>query len=176
MCKRTVVLLLILLLALTPHAWSEEGHPTAKYDFLRDHDFWLSTGVNLMGIGLFVSRVHAPNSSKWFGYGTQLLGLPALGLGLTDVIQGTTDLSTWADFGYAAWALGAVVIDHVLGVEYRDPVRPEILIPYVVSYYLTVGFQAAVQLDKGIVPWAIAGTACIANVAASIYARPSGAD
>lgn len=176
MRKRQAVLLLIFMLAFGFHAWSQEGSNENGYRFLRDPDFWLATSANLMGMGLFLSRVHAPNAAKWFGYGTQLLGLPALALGLTDIIHRLADLSTWANLSYAAWAIGAATVDHVFRVEYRDPVRPEILIPYVASYYLAAGFQAAVLLDKGITPWAIAGATCIANVAASFYARARGAD
>ena len=150
--------------------------PELAYSFLRDPDFWVATGTNCMGMGLFLTRVHAHRAARWFGYGTQLFGIPALALGLSDVLTGTTDLSTWANLGYAAWAAGAAFIDHVLDIEYRDPVRPAILIPYVVTYYIAVGSQAAVLLDKDVTPWAIAGIACIANAAASIYARAHEAD
>jgi len=171
MTKQVAALLLIVLLAFAFLAWSQEGPGEVEYSFLRDPDFWLATGANLMGIGLFVSRVHAPEAARWFGYGTQLLGIPALALGLSDLAVGTADLSTWGNLGYAAWALGAAVVDHVLNIDYRDPVNPAILIPYVATYYLAIGTQATVLLDKGLAPWAIAGTACIANVAASFYAR-----
>jgi len=169
--KRSAVSLCVLLVAFSVHTWSNALQPSAGYGLLLDPDFLLSSGVNLMGMGLFLTRVHAPNAAKWFGYGTQLLGLPALVLGVTDIIHGSVDLSTWANLGYAAWAIGAAALDHVFRVEYRDPVRPEILIPYVVSYYAAIGFQAAVLLDKGTLPWAIAGATCIANVVTSLYAR-----
>ncbi len=159
----------VLVLAVTVFG-SSELHEAA-YSFLRDPDFWLATGVNCMGIGLFMTRVHAPQASRWFGYGTKLLGAPALALALWDMSAGTADLSTWANFGYAAWAIGATFIDHILGVEYRHPVKPAILIPYVAAYYIAIGSQSAFLLDKGLTPWAVAGATCIANVIASIYAR-----
>jgi len=176
MTQRRIALFLIIVLgfALSVGAHEASNHP--KLSFLRDPDLWLATGVNLMGIGLFTSRVHAPEAARWFGYGTQMLGIPALTLGLLDVMRGSADLSTFANFGYAAWALGAAVVDHVLNIEYRDPVNPAILIPYVATYYLAIGAQAAVLLDEGIGPWAIAGTACLVNVAASFYARAHEAD
>lgn len=144
--------------------------------FTQNPDFWLSTSVNVIGTSLFIARVHHPPSAKWFGYGTQLMGIPALTLSLRDISKGNTDFATWANMGYAAWALGATLVDHVFKVEYRDPVRPEILIPYVTGYYLAIGFQAAAQYKNGLTPWAIAGTACVINVAASFYARAKGAD
>jgi hypothetical protein len=176
MASRSIVVLWTALLAIAVCAWSQEAPSGVEYSFLRDPDFWLATGTNLVGISLFVSRVRAPDAARWFGYGTQLLGLPALALGLTDIFAGTADLSTWANLGYAAWALGAAVVDHVLDIEYRNPRNPAILIPYVATYYVAIGAQAAVLLDKGVAPWAIAGAVCIANVMASFYARAHGAD
>ena len=144
--------------------------------FIHDPDFWLSVSVNLAGTGLFITRVHHPPSAKWFGYSTQLLGIPSLTLGIIDISQGTTDFTTWANMGYAAWALGAAMLDHVFKVEYRDPVKPGILIPYVAGYYITITLQAAAQLQKGVLPWVIAGGICIINVAASFYSHFKGAD
>jgi len=73
----------------------------------------LAAGANLIGIGLFVSRVRAPATTRWFGYGTQRFGLPALGL--VDRSAGMTDLSTCADLGHAAWAPSAAAIDGEIG-------------------------------------------------------------
>jgi len=67
MRKRQAVLLLVFMLAFGFHAWSQEGSNEYEYSFLRDPDFWLATSANLMGIGLFLSRVHAPDDAKWFG-------------------------------------------------------------------------------------------------------------
>ena len=169
-CKRSA-LLVVPILIFSGLALGQDATSGVEYSFLGDPDFWLATGVNLAGIGLFASRVHAPEAARWFGYGTQLLGIPSLALGLSDMMAHATDLSTWGNLGYAAWALGVFVVDHVLGVEYRNPANPAILIPYVATYYIAIGFQTAVLLDKDITPWAIAGIACVANVAASIYAR-----
>lgn len=171
MAKGRSFLVLIPVIALSFHAWGQAAGNGAEYSFLSDPDFWLATGTNLVGIGLFVTRAHAPTAARWFGYGTQLLGIPAIVLGLSDVMTGAADLSTWANFGYAAWALGAAVVDHVLAIEYRHPAKPAILIPYVATYYVAIGAQAAVLLEKDVTAWAIAGTACIANAVASLYAR-----
>jgi hypothetical protein len=84
---------------------------------IRDPDFWLGTSVNVIGTGLFVTRVHAPKAARWFGHGTKLLGIPALTLSIIDIHQKTTDLATWANLAYATWAMGATAIDNVRSIQ-----------------------------------------------------------
>jgi len=144
--------------------------------FYRDPDFWLATTVNLSGIGLFLTRVHAPGASKWFGYCTQLLSIPALVLAVADITNGSTDFATWSNMGYAAWSLFSVTIDHILKVEYRNPFKPGIIIPYVTAYYASIGCMSAAQYNNGYVPWIVAGFTCVINVGTSFYARLKGAD
>jgi len=144
--------------------------------FVRDRDLWLATSANVIGTGLFITRVHAPSVAPVLGYGTQLMGAPILASSIADIAGKRTDFSTWAGIGYAAWALGAATIDHVLRVEYRDPARPEILIPYVAGYYAAIGALSAAQYRNGYVAWAVAGGTCLITVASSFYARAKGAD
>ena len=152
------------------------GDGTPPVTFVMDPDFWLSTSINVVGTALFLTRVHWPAASKWFGYGTELLGIPALVFGILDITHGTVDFSTWAKLAYSAWALYAFSVDHIFQIEYRDPRKPGIIVPYVVAYYIGIGTLAAAQFGSGIAPWAVAGVTCIAAVAASFYARAKGAD
>lgn len=144
--------------------------------FVRDPDFWVATSANLVGAAYFVARVHAPSAEPVLGAGTELMGIPALTFSVSDIAHKKTDFSTWAGIGYATWALGAATIDHVLKVQYRDPAKPAILVPYVVGYYAAVGCLSAAHYRKGWLPWAIAGGTCLLDVAASFYARAKGAD
>jgi hypothetical protein len=150
--------------------------PPPDNSWLAQPDFWIATGANLAGIGLFMSRVHAPQAAPAFGYLAQGIGIPAAIVGIADLATGQTGPTTIGLLAYAGWALGSAFVDHVLQVEYRDPARLGILIPYVVTYYLGIGALSATQLSDGIVPWVIAGGTCILTVGASLYARAMGAD
>jgi hypothetical protein len=154
----------------------EAGGASAEGAWLREPSFWVATAANVAGIGLFVARVHWPVAAPIFGYVTQAIGTPALAFGIADLVYHRADATTVGLLAYAGWALGAALVDHVLQLEYRHPVRPGILIPYVVAYYAGIGVLSATQLTNGIVPWAIAGGTCILTVAASFYARWMGAD
>jgi hypothetical protein len=151
---------------------------TASLDFswVVEPDFWAATAANVAGIGLFMSRVYWPAAVPAFALTTEILGIPALTIGVLDLCEGRVDATTVGAFCYAGWALGAVLVDHVFRVNYRDPVNLAVLIPYVVAYYVAIGVLSASQLSHGVIPWIIAGGTCILAVGASFYARAKGAD
>lgn len=173
--KLLLLTVLVAVLAVVDSSGSTDinASPTA---FASDPDFWLSTSINIVGAALFITRVHWPAASKWLGYGSELLGIPALFFTIADFSRGTVDFSTWSKIAYTAWALYAASVDHIFHVEYRDPRKPGIIVPYVVGYYIGIGTLAAAQYSNGILPWAVAGATCVLTVAASFYARAKGAD
>lgn len=81
-----------------------------------------------------------------------------------DISRGETDFATWANLGYAVWVAGANLIDNVLKVNYRNPFKPAIIIPYVTGYYLSIGSQGIAQYRKGWIPWAIMEVTCLINI------------
>jgi hypothetical protein len=152
------------------------GDSYTESSFLSDPDFWLATSANLVGTGLFLARIYSPQTAKWYGYTTEALGIPALTLATVDLVNYTTDFNTWANLGYATWALFAVTVDHILKVEYRNPFKHVIIVPYVAAYFIGIGSMSAAQINNGYLPWGIAGVTCIINVGASFYSRSKGGD
>jgi len=148
----------------------------APSGWLTRPDFWVATAANVAGIGLFVARVHAPAIAPVMGAATELIGIPALIVGVVDLATRSADATTAGMFCYAAWAVGAAFVDHVLKLDYRHPAKPAVLVPYVVAYYAAIGLASATQLVNGLPPWLIAGSTCLLAVAASFYARAKGAD
>ncbi len=144
--------------------------------WLSEPDFWIAAAANTAGLALFMARVHAPNLAEPFGYLTEAIGAPALGFAIADIAMDRADAATVGLLSYAAWALGAALVDHVFQVEYREPRNQAILIPYVVGYYAGIGLLSATQLRNGKAPWIIAGAGCMLTVAASFYALSQGAD
>ena len=175
--KRNRIVLVVwaaVLAAVRAQAGTAIAQPTSA--FVRDRDFWLTTSTNLVGTGYFITRVHAPSAAPYLGAGTELMGIPILASSIVDLTRKKGDFSTWAGIGYATWALGAATIDHVLKVEYRNPAKPAILIPYVAGYYAAIGCLSAAQYRNGYLPWAIAGGTCLVTLASSFYARAKEAE
>ena len=170
-----IVLYVVILCAMSNPAFAEmQTGPNSPSVW--PADFWIATAANLIGTGLFLSRMYAPAVAGIFGITTQVIGVPALTLAIYDTVTGNVDPTTVGMFIYSLWAAGAFLVDHVFQIEYRDPVRSEILVPYVVLYYVGIGAASATQLSNGILPWAVAGVTCIAAATSSLVARVKGAD
>ena len=174
--RRLVPIVAGLILVAAADAGASDGPDGSEAGWLGEADFWIATSANVAGIGLFLARVHAPSKAPVLGAMTQLIGVPALVSATVDVSTGQADSASIGMLAYGGWAVFAATIDHILAVDYRSPRRPGILIPYVVLYYTGIGLASATQLRNGTLPWIIAGTTCIATVAASFYARARGAD
>jgi len=99
-----------------------------------------------------------------------------MALAVADIANGSTDFATWSNMGYATWSLFSVTIDHILKLEYRNPFKPGIIVPYVAAYYASTGCMSAAQYNNGYAPWIVAGLTCVINVGTSFYARSKGAD
>lgn len=175
MVRNTAVLVAIVAIVVPAHA--ESSLPgEVGYSWATQPEFWVATAANLTGTALFIARVYAPSLAPGIGLATQLIGLPAVSVGLTDITRGRADAATIGVLAYGAWAVAAAVVDHVLCIDYRDPPRWTILGPYVALYYAGIGIASATQLVNGKTPWVIAGATCVVTVAASFYARALGAD
>ena len=169
-------LIVTLLVACVSLHASSDALQSQERNWYEAPGFWIATATNLAGIGLFITRVHAPAAAPAFGYATQAMGLPAAAFGVLDIVTGRVGASTIGLFAYTGWAFLSAIVDHVLQIEYREPVRPGILIPYVVTYYIGIGVLSATQLEHGTMPWIIAGSSCVLAVVASFYAKAKGAD
>jgi len=155
---------------------AEKMTETASDNWFHDPDFWLATTVNLAGTALFLARLKNPKAARYFGYATEALGIPALTMATFNIVSNTTDFCTWANLGYGLWAIYAVIVDHILKIEFRNPFRYAIIVPYVASYFAAIGSMSAAQINNGYLPWGIAGVTCIINVGASFYSRSKGGD
>ena len=176
MKRRAIMVVLVALASTCASAQPASAASAAGTPWLAEPDFWVAAAANLAGIGLFMARVYWPEGVPGLGIGTEALGIPALAVGIVDLATGTADAATVGVLAYAGWALGATLVDHVFRLEYRDPVNPAILVPYVVVYYVGIGLLSATQLTNGTAPWIIAGSTCILAVGASFFARAMGRD
>lgn len=136
-----------------------------------DPGFWLAMSANATGATFFIASVHAPPAADWLGHGSKILGLPAAAISVFDTATGRAHFGTWAALACAGWAAGASIVDYVFGTEYREPVRPEILVPYMVGYDVAIAALSAAQYSNGYLAWAIAGATCIVAVVTSFHAR-----
>ena len=129
--------------------------------------------INLFAILFFVSKFRWPAIENLLGAVTLLLAIPAAIIGILNLMEGRW-LFTWLPaLLYAGWAVFDLIVDYVARIEFRNPFRPSIGIPFLLLYYFSIGGMAA-SLYRNIYLWIISGATCLLNVYASFYAASHG--
>jgi len=110
----------------------------------RIHPWWAAltiwavvNAVNLLQSAGFLSRVVTGNReiNHLLGYGIIALGLPAI-LAMVSFVRGHAGWRQW--IGPAVFLLFLVLmilVEHIFMVEFRSPMRYDILVPYLVLFF-----------------------------------------
>ncbi|NIS83077.1 MAG: hypothetical protein GTO14_23400 [Anaerolineales bacterium] len=136
--------------------------------------FIVSVLINLASTLMFLSRVHRPEYTNPLAIFAIILGLPALVL----MMLGVTN-----DFGIAYWIMPllyvvfsvfALSVDFIWKIEFRQPRRLEILIPFLLLYFVSLIGMWGMLWNLGLVYWVISGVTYFSMVASAIYALRKG--
>lgn len=139
--------------------------------------FWifiLSVLINTLSTLLFLGRIYWPAQTKLLGASTIALGLPALALALRAAFDGLAFGYWFFPSLYAIFAVFALVVDFILDIEFRQPRRLGILIPFLLLYFASLIGMWGMLWNLGIVYWAIAGITYFAMVFSSVYVARKG--
>jgi hypothetical protein len=139
--------------------------------------FWifiLAVFINTLSTMLFLGRIYWPAQTGFLGAITIALGIPAFGLAMWAALAGF-EFSYWLfPLLYSFFAVFALIVDYVLNIEFRQPRRLEILVPFLLLYFISLIGMWGMLWNLGIVYWAIAGVTYFAMVASSIYTARKG--
>jgi len=134
--------------------------------------------VNIVSMLMFIGRVQWPNQkfqpAGIFGVIAILLGIPALILVGVGVVQ-DFGISYWLmPLLYVAFTLFALIVDVILKLEFRQPRRLEILIPFLFIYFLPVLGMWGMVWNLGLVYWLLTGVTYSGMIGSAIYASRMG--
>ena len=122
----------------------------------------------------FLTRPAAPWVNRVAGVVMVVLAVPAT-LALVAFVR---ERSGWrfvaGPLVYDAFIVLLVVVDYWMGVEFRSPRRPEILVPYVVLFFLSIVLMGAplMRVDRRL--WLLTAFSATALIAAMIWAQAMG--
>ncbi|HCB50121.1 MAG TPA: hypothetical protein DEP47_11505 [Chloroflexi bacterium] len=136
--------------------------------------FLLANSINILSILMFIARVKWPKNADLFGYLAILMGLPALALAVIGAIQGFGISFGLAPLLYAAFTLFALIVDVILKIEFRNPRRLVILLPFLLFYFVPLMMMWGMMWLLGLGFWIITGVTYFATVVASFYALNKG--
>ena len=122
----------------------------------------------------FLTRPAAPWVNRAAGVVMALLAVPAT-VALVGFLR---ERSGWrfvvGPLVYDAFIVLMVVVDYWLGIEFRAPRRPDVLVPYVVLFFLGIVLMGAplVRVDRRL--WLVTAASATALVGAMIWAQAMG--
>lgn len=97
--------------------------------------------INLFNItifALFFSRVKSPKFSRKIGLFNLSLGIPIFIIGILNLIL----LREWWYWGFpfllTIFVLFTLVIDYILKIQFRNPRKLSILIPFLLLFYVSI--------------------------------------
>lgn len=135
--------------------------------------FGLANAINVVVALMFWARLMRPAAEDRYGMVSIALGVPAAALGTAGILTDQPPLAWLVVVGWAAFALMAWLVDHVVAVEFRSPRRLGILVPFLVLFYVPLLGMAIVQLSNGVVPWAITSVTFLGAFGLSLWSARS---
>ncbi|HPB63844.1 MAG TPA: hypothetical protein PLM80_00525 [Mesotoga sp.] len=130
--------------------------------------------INIFTFLMFLSRVKWPKVEILFGTATIILALPAVTIGALNLLRSANFLLWFPAILYGFWALLALVVDYLLKIEFRNPAKPSILVPFLILFYFSVGGMAAAFYRIDLYLWLISGVTSILNLYGAYYAGKQG--
>ncbi len=139
-------------------------------------DVLVFTVVNVVcvaqSIGFF-SRPHNPEWNRGLGVLILCMAVPAAVAAVLNVGNGR---GWWwaAPASFVAFAALELVVDYVAGVQFRQPPRPAVLVPYLALFYGSILAMGLYLLPVSRTLWAITGGTVALLLAATVFAQVRG--
>jgi len=130
--------------------------------------------INVFTLLMFLSRVKWPRVEILFGTATIILALPAVIIGALNLSRSANFFLWFPAILYGFWALFELVVDYLLKIEFRNPAKPSVLIPFLVLFYFSVGGMAAGFYRINLYLWLISGVTSLLNLCGAYYAGKHG--
>lgn len=136
--------------------------------------FILSLLANVLSLLMFLARVHWPGVAGLLGNLALAMGVPALVVAIVGALAGLGVMFWLMPLLYAAFCLFGLIVDVILNVEFRQPRRPAILVPFLVLFYVSLIGMWGMLWQLGFVPWALVGVVYFGMLGSSFYALGKG--
>lgn len=127
----------------------------------------------LQAVG-FASRGSVPEVQTLVGVVIALLAVPAT-LALVDLVRVRAGLRWYAGpMVFDAFVVMLVVVDYLMGVEFRSPSRPALLVPFLVLFFGSIVLMGAPMFRVDRRRWLVTVASTVLLVAAMLQAMGRG--
>ena len=132
--------------------------------------------VNLLQAAGFLSRVVTGNReiNHLFGYGIVALGVPAI-LALVAFIRAQAGLRQWiGTVMFIAFLVFMIFVEYIWRVEFRSPMRYDILVPYLVLFFGSILLMGLPMFRMNRRLWLVTVATTILLLGSMVYAMYMG--
>lgn len=137
-------------------------------------EFFIINIFNLSVFALFLSRVKKPEVSSKIGIFTIILGIPTLIIAIINFIL----LREWwywiFPLLFVVFLLFTFIVDYIKKVEFRNPRKLSILIPFLILFYVSIILMWGLTWALGVTYGAITAITYILQLFGAYYAGKHG--
>jgi hypothetical protein len=127
----------------------------------------------LQAVG-FATRPSAPEVNHALGVVIAVLALPATWALVVFVRAGSGRLALAGPAAFDVFVALMLVVDYVPGVEWRDPARPAIMVPYLALFFGSIVLMGLPMFFIDRRRWRVTAVSACLLIAAMIYAMTRG--
>ena len=137
-------------------------------------EFFIINIFNLSVFALFLSRVKKPEVSRKIGIFTIVLGIPTLIIAIINVILQRNWWYWVFPLLLVAFLLFTLIVDYIKKVEFRNPRKLSILIPFLILFYVSLILMWGLTWALGVFYGAITAITYFLQLFGAYYAGKHG--
>lgn len=142
--------------------------------FIDFGQFIIINVFNLTVFALFLARVRKPEISKKIGTFSLILGIPTLVIAILNLLL----LRAWWYWAFPllliAFIIFTLVVDYIWKIEFRNPRRLSILIPFLILFYVSIILMWGLTWILGVAYGVITGITYFIQLFGAYYAGKHG--
>jgi hypothetical protein len=130
--------------------------------------------INVLTFLMFISRVHWEKTASVFGFIALLFSIPAFIIFIANLREKKPFFSWFPALVFVAWAVMDIIVDYVYKIEFRNPMRPALLAPFLILFYFSIAGMSFSFWRTNFFYWLISGITCALNLFGAVYALLNG--
>jgi len=111
--------------------------------------------TNILTFFIFVSRVRWPNAGYKLAIATVLMAIPTTVIAVLSATAGREELYIVMPLIFIAWAILTLIVDVIRNIEFRQPRKRKILVPFLLLFYIGLGGMGILTWRMGFTFWVI---------------------
>ena len=136
--------------------------------------FFIINSANIIISAIFILRVKRPRFEHILGILYMVLGIPTLIIAIINIFFQREWWFWIFPLLFLIFIVFEFIIDYVKKIEFRNPRKNQILIPYLILYYVSIILMWGLTWTLGILYGAITGISYFLQLGCSIYASKHG--